>query len=176
MDCAVDRVFLVGPRASGKTTVGRALAERLGFAFLDLDQAIIEAAGKTVAEIVAHAGWPGFRALEKAALEKALTEKKLVCATGGGVVIDPQSRRLLKERTTGVYLKADPELCVARLTVDPLEAQRPTLTGKPLAEEVKTVVAERDPWYKQSVQLVVDAGLPVSEIVETITKTLERFR
>lgn len=123
------RVFLIGFMGAGKTTVGRALASRLGWKFCDLDQAIESREGKTVAEIFAVQGEPGFRIAETAALRELLQDcssaHDLVIALGGGAFAQPQNREALqKAGAVTVLLEAPLEelrrRCYADKTIRPL--------------------------------------------------------
>lgn len=158
-------LFLIGPRACGKTTLGRRLAARLGAEFADADALFVARHGRSIAEVAAEDGWDAFRDLEAAILADACADvppQGRVLATGGGVVLRPANRTLLATGLT-VYLRAEPSTLVARLSREPLVAQRPTLTGLPLAEEVARTLAEREPLYQERARLVVDAGRPLEQ-------------
>ncbi len=99
------RVYLVGPRASGKTTVGKALAARAGWNFEDTDATVVATAGMTVEQIVEREGWEGFRRRETEALRATLGRDCLVAATGGGMVLADENRRMLREGGLVVYLR-----------------------------------------------------------------------
>src|SRR5436305_15234067 len=90
-------IFLIGPRGSGKTTVARLLAERLGWDWVDVDAALEAAAGRSVRDIFAAEGEAGFRAREAAGLAELCRRRRHVIATGGGVVLDPENRQRLRE-------------------------------------------------------------------------------
>ena len=158
-------IFLVGGRGSGKTTVGRRLARALGWAFTDMDEFLCERAGKSVAEMVAAEGWEGFRARERAALREAVAEARggtgAVIATGGGVVLDAGNRDFLRENGRVIWLSLPPEAATERLAQSPLTAQRPSLTGKSLLEEVREVMEARAPLYAVCAHHTVDGtGTP----------------
>lgn len=141
-------IFLVGYRGTGKSTVGRLLAGRLGWAFADADDAI-EAAGKSIKEIFAEAGEPAFRDLESAALAELCTRRGCVIATGGGAVLRESNRLLLKANGPVVWLTAAPETVLERLRTDPTTgARRPNLTAAGGEAEVRALLAAREPLYR----------------------------
>lgn len=147
MSFADDRnIYLIGPRASGKTTLGRMLAERLQRDFLDLDAAFVEKHGETIAAMVEREGWDAFRRAEAAILAETGTRAGLVVATGGGAVLMPENREVLG-RGLVLYLQADPERLAERLMADLNEEQRPKLTELGLREEITATLAEREPLY-----------------------------
>lgn len=159
-------IFLVGPRACGKTTVGRALAQRLNLPFADTDHYILKNTGSTVAQIVATEGWPEFRLRESEALRTIAANhpQGAVIATGGGMVLDAQNRSFMREQGHVFYLSAPVEALVARLSSNPLATQRPSLTGGDIADEIRQVLAERLPLYKQTAHHLLDASLPPRRI------------
>ena len=150
-------IYLIGARGCGKTTIGQALAQAMGFIFCDTDHHLYETTGKTVAEIVAEEGWPGFRHRESASLI-AVTAADKVVATGGGMVLAEENRQFMRQQGSVVYLCAPADVLAARLEVSPEDAQRPTLTGRPIAEEMADILAERDVIYRQTAHYVVDAS------------------
>lgn len=166
------RVYLVGPRASGKTTVGKALAARAGWSFEDTDATVVATAGMTVEQIVECEGWEGFRRRESDALRATLGRDGLVVATGGGMVLAEDNRRMLREGGLVAYLCGSVELLAARLARDPLAAQRPSLTGRPIAEEVAEVLAARDSLYRQCAHEVLDAGDDVQALADRLARLL----
>ncbi len=149
-------VFIVGPRASGKTTIGKALAGALGYDFVDTDRHLLESTGRTVAEIVAAEGWAGFRQRESAAL-RAVTRPRAVVATGGGMVLAAANRQFMREHGIVLYLAAPAAVLAARLQANPETAQRPTLTGRPIAEELAEVLAAREALYREVAHQVLDS-------------------
>ena len=163
-------LFLVGPRASGKTTIGKALAKKLALPFADTDQHLLENAGRTVDQIVEAEGWPGFRQRESTALREVADAHAGGCvvSTGGGMVLAEANRKLMRQRGMVVFLDAPVEVLADRLSRNPLNSQRPSLTGKGLIEEISDVLNERRPLYEAAAHHVVDASCPLSAICHQV--------
>jgi shikimate kinase len=148
-------IILIGARCTGKTTVGRLLAERLGWPFADADEHLEATAGRSVAEIFASEGEAGFRLREALALEELCARVGYVIATGGGAVLREANRRLLQTCGFVVWLAAPPEALWARLRTDPnTTARRPNLTAAGGEDEVKALVAAREPLYREIADFV----------------------
>lgn len=128
-------IFLVGPRGCGKTTVGHALAKVRSFKFADTDHELQEHEQRTVAAIVQQEGWERFRALETQALER-VAQPATIIATGGGIILSEYNRQFMRENGVVIYLEASVSALIDRLEAYPKAEQRPTLTGKPIREEV----------------------------------------
>jgi shikimate kinase len=159
-------MILVGLRGSGKTTVGRLLAARLGWEFADADDAIETAAGKSIAEIFAADGELGFRDREAAALAELCRRNQLVLATGGGAVLRDANRKLLRNAGIVVWLAASPEILWKRMQADPATAaRRPNLTATGGLEEVRALLAAREPFYRELAHFSVDTGRASPESV-----------
>jgi shikimate kinase len=167
-------IYLVGPRACGKTTIGRMLAKALHRPFMDLDEEFVETTGRTIADVVETEGWEGFRELETAVLAAVAETPGNVVATGGGVVLKARNRELLGGGVV-VYLQADPEKVVARLMDELLPEQRPALTDLSLEDEVRKTVLEREPYYMAVAQLVAPDA-PLEELAERITRELANWQ
>jgi len=175
-------VALIGPRCSGKTSVGVELARRLGWPFLDLDEEIARAYAQAsnLAEpvaaglVLATIGEPAFRALEERALAGALEQRgPLVLATSGGVVESASSRASLSRRATCVWLRVTIDEMQRRLRADP--SPRPSLTGLDPAEELAQVVERREPLYSEISEIELDCrGLRVAEIAKRLALRLGR--
>jgi shikimate kinase len=150
-------VILMGFRCTGKSTVGRRLAEMLGVPFTDTDELIERRTGRSISRIVAEQGWPAFRAEERAVIREFAGADHGVIALGGGAVCDAENVDVLKTKGVFVLLAARPEAIVARMARDEAHgAQRPSLTGAQSVAEVQTVMAEREPVYRRLADLVVD--------------------
>ena len=153
-------LFLIGPRGCGKTTVGMALADSLNRRFVDTDQWLQSQLNMTVAEIV-----------ERAALE-AVTAPSTVIATGGGIILTEFNRHFMQNNGIVVYLCAPVSVLVNRLQAAPEEDLRPTLTGKPLSEEVQEVLEERDALYREVAHIIIDATNEPSQVISEIRSAL----
>lgn len=152
--------IFVGLRACGKTTLGKAVSEKMGREFIDTDELVQQKAGKTIEQIVEEKGWDAFREMETEALADALSGEPKVIATGGGIVLSEQNRQMLIEGGPVFYLLATTLLLVDRLTKDMNPAQRPPLTELPLTQEVGDLRRERDPLYMQVANFVLRAERP----------------
>ena len=164
-------IFLVGARASGKSTSGRLLAEKLRFAFIDTDQHIGSAAGLEVDELVSRNGWPAFRALESSVLRECALPRTVV-ATGGGMVLDPRNCEFMRATGTVFFLEVPARILSSRLAKNPQERQRPSLTGLPLDEEIAHVLAEREPIYRAAAHHILDAAAPLPALVRELARII----
>jgi len=158
-------IYLIGARASGKTTLGRRLAAKLKRPFVDTDQRIGLRTGKTVAEIVAAGGWEAFREAETLALSEVAVFTGQVVSCGGGIVLRPENRELLAGGRV-FYLKAPAEVLAERLEHSPAQTQRPSLTGAGIRDEVRQVLAEREALYLGCAQVVLRADQPLAALVD----------
>jgi shikimate kinase len=171
-------LVLIGGRACGKTSVGKALALALKRPFVDLDEVLVEQAGCSIAELVAAAGWPEFRRREKALLEHYSTLPGQVLAPGGGVVLDPDNVKNLREHGLVIWLTADPATMGQRLAGDQGSQEfRPSLTGGDPVAEMAKVLTEREPLYRAAAHVTIDTtGLSIPEIVRRILKEIGQDR
>ena len=158
-------ITLTGFMGSGKTTVGRVLADALGCLFLDLDDLIVKKAGKTIPEIFAQDGEPAFRQLEARLLRQTVekyAESTVVLALGGGAVTTPASATLLHEKTVCIYLRATLETLQQRLSGE--------TAGRPLADDAMAGrLAAREPLYEETAHVIIDTdGLSPDEVADEI--------
>jgi shikimate kinase len=150
-------LVLIGYRATGKTTLARLLAERLDWDWIDADVEIERRAGKSIARIFAEDGEPAFRNLEAEVIAELCGRSRLVLAAGGGAVLRPESRQVMRASGKVVWLKASPEAIDARMSGDATTAaRRPDLTSKGGLEEIVDLLGQREPIYRQSAHLEVD--------------------
>ena len=166
----MDVIFLVGARACGKTTVGKALAKKLKLPFADTDQHLLDNAGRSVDQIVEAEGWAGFRQRESAALREVTNARTHggVISTGGGMVLAEANRVFMRQHGMVVFLDAPVDVLAERLGRNPLSSQRPSLTGKGQVEEISDVLNERRPLYEAAAHHVVDASRPLQSICRHI--------
>ncbi len=168
-------VYLIGARGCGKTTVGQALALALGYTFCDTDHYLQQISARTVAEIVAQQGWQGFRLRESDAL-KALTQPQVVIATGGGMVLTPENCHFMRQQGQVFYLNAQASVLEQRIIAQPEKQQRPSLTGRPIAEEVSEVLEARDALYRQTAHHIIDGMQPPAAVVQQVLNVLMAAR
>lgn len=167
-------VVLVGYRASGKSTVGRILAERLGFSFVDADDLLEASAKKSIPEIVEEEGWEGFRKRELDLWRSLAGSRGLVVAAGGGAVTSPEVREIMARMGLVVWLKADAETVAQRIGAHEREGfLRPPLRGEEAAGEAAQILREREPLYRDAAHAIIetdalDPGESAAQIVRLI--------
>jgi shikimate kinase len=163
---------LVGLSGVGKSSVSRLLAERLGWPLRDTDALIVQSEARTIARIFAEAGEPHFRELESAALARALSGGPCVISTGGGIVVRPENRALLRDRAFVVWLDAPTETLVARLLAH--DEARPLVGGPDPAARLESLRTARAGLYAEVAQARVDtAGRGVDEIGAWVLKLFD---
>ncbi len=151
-----NRIVLIGFRAVGKTTVGKLLARKLDWEFVDLDAWLEARLKRSIREVVETEGWEAFRRAEREALRTFSGRKEVVLSLGGGAVMHRKEMEALKAGAFVVWLYARPETIIRRLSEDPrTETQRPSLTGRPLEEEVTELLKERTPLYRHFADLAL---------------------
>ena len=156
-------ITLTGFMGSGKTTVGKVLADFLGCPFMDLDDLVVKKAGKSIPDIFAQDGEPAFRELEAQVLRKTVAkyaESTAVLALGGGAVLAPASAALLHEKTVCIYLRATLDTLLARLEGE--------TAGRPLADaSLADRLASREPIYEETAHVIIDTdGLSPDEVAD----------
>jgi shikimate kinase len=158
--------------ASGKTTVGRIVAARLGRLHVDSDEQVVARTGRTVREIFEEDGEPAFRREETAALEAAVADDRpTVVSVAGGAVLEPHNRDLLRRSGTVVWLRADPDLLAARVARS-RTTHRPLLADDPVATLLR-LDAERRPLYEELADVVVDVSDgPAEELADELLRKL----
>ncbi len=170
---ATERVLLVGMPGSGKSTVGRLLAARLGWAFADLDERIEGQAGASIAEIFASEGEAGFRRREADALRAALGESEVVIAAGGGTPAFGDNLAAMLAAATVVELETHLEVLVGRIGDGALRPLFPLKTAGGVRSTLTRLSSERSAMYAQA-HLHVDGNGPPSSVVGAILTALGR--
>ena len=163
-------LYLVGNMGSGKTTVGRLVAQRLQLPFYDLDQQIEQATGQTIANLFAQRGEQAFRELECDMLTQTIFVPRGVIATGGGVVLNERNRRLMRHRGWVIYLRASPETLWQRLqhTTD-----RPLLRTELPYETLQAIAQQREPLYQEADWVIDTDALCPEEVADAIVRVLK---
>ena len=171
--------LLIGLRGSGKTTVGRRVAEELGVEFIDLDERVREAfGGVDISTVFQQQGEPAFRARESSELSRVMDEPiDAVVALGGGTPTAPgvdDFLRSSKERGRAliVYLRADPDVLARRLLDTGIGEDRPSLTGGDPIEEIREVFDRRDPLYRALADAEVDASCTTEHVVSDVVSAV----
>ena len=162
-------LYLVGMMGSGKSSVGRHLAEALNYRFIDADTSLEQVAGRSIPEIFASEGESGFRALESAVLNQIASWHSLVVATGGGVVTQPANWGELHQGVV-VWLDAPDAILLQRLEADP--TPRPLMEAEDRAERLAALLAERRPLYAQADLQILQDGRPPEQVAEQILEAL----
>lgn len=163
---SVDKIYLVGFMAAGKTTVARIIAERLGWRAEDIDELIEARERSTIADIFARRGEPHFRAVEREILRLLLPLRHAVVATGGGTFMDPESQQAMTVDGVAVWLDVPLETVIARL---PPDGRRPLSADRAQMERLFSL---RQSAYARA-RLRVDATRPPQEIAERILDALQ---
>ena len=172
---SVAGIALIGLRGAGKTTLGRLLAERIGWDFVELNKEIERENGLSVAEIIALYGQEGFRRMEQAALARLLTrDKPFVLATGGGIVSEPLTFDLILSSFFTVWLRAEPEEHMTRVRRQ--GDLRPMADDNSAMQELRTILLSREPLYSRASACVDTAGLSIKDaaarLIDTVTPVL----
>ena len=159
-------IFLVGLMGSGKTTIGRALAKRLNKRFVDADHEIEARTGATIPWIFEIEGEANFRQREADVIRDLTAQEGIVLATGGGAVLNEQSRQLLKERGTVIYLRASVNSILQRTSHD---RNRPLLQTDDPKARIEELSQQRAPLYQEVAHIIIETGRPnVQSVVQTI--------
>jgi shikimate kinase len=158
-------IALCGFMGTGKSTVGRLVAESLRFAFLDTDTVIEARAGKSITDIFAQQGEPAFRELEAKIVKEMAQRSKTVISTGGGLVVNPANMASLKEHALVVCLWASPEAIWERVKT---QTHRPLLNDPEPLAKIRALLAERGPAYKQADVLLNTAIRSPREVAQQV--------
>lgn len=146
-------IILTGLRGSGKTSIGRVLAEKLKRPFIDLDEEIEKKSGKKIEDIVKKYGWEYFRKLEKEETLKAAQCKNYIIATGGGTLMDRENAQVLKNSGRVIFIYCDLKIIKDRLKKN---KNRPSLTGKEnFLDEMDEIWKKRQPIYEKVADIAI---------------------
>ena len=169
-------IALIGLRGAGKSTLGKLLAKKIGWSFVELNKEIEQQNGLSVAEIIALYGQEGFHRMEQAALAALLARQQLmVLATGGGIVSEPVTFDLILSSFYTVWLKAEPEEHMARVRRQ--GDLRPMADDRSAMDELRTILKSREPLYARASAVVDTAGLSVdaaaARLIEAVAPVLQ---
>lgn len=166
-----ENIFLIGPMGAGKSTVGRLLAEKLHYQFIDTDHEIEVKTGVTIPMIFDIEGETGFREREAQAIDTLTQRTEIVLATGGGAILRPENRMHLRSRGVVVYLKASVEALIARTQHD---RNRPLLQTENPAESIRQILETREAFYEEVADFVIETeSASAHKVVRTIVTELK---
>jgi len=168
------KLILIGYRGCGKTTIAQALSQRLNIPWVDVDDVVESHAGKSIREIFADSGEPEFRRLERLAVSELLARQPLIVSAGGGSILNADTRRDFQAAGPVVWLTAPVETILARLETDSKTAdRRPNLTTAGGADEVRQLLARREPLYRETATWEIPTeNRVIPDIVEDILQRL----
>lgn len=164
-------LYLVGFMGTGKTTIGRAVAQKLGFELLDSDYEIERQQGRTIAEIFEAQGETAFRQMEREFIESGHAARHAVVACGGGLVVQPGMLDLIKSKGVVVCLHASLETILKRTQGN---RTRPLLNVEDPLERIRALYTAREPVYRRSGTLVLTDGRPLHDVVAHVLRIYRR--
>ena len=173
MKCDIQKmkIFLIGYRGTGKSSVGKKLAKILGFKFIDTDFYIQNKQKQTISSIVHKNGWNFFRNLEKKILNEVVqAENNFIISTGGGIIENSLNVEIMKKNGAIIWLKANPDTIFERISKDKdSDHLRPALSSSSVYDEIKEVLARRIPIYEKASDYFVDTdNLKIDDVVKNI--------
>jgi shikimate kinase len=169
----IQNLFLIGPMGAGKTTVGRQLAESYHKDFADSDHEIQHRTGVDIPTIFEFEGESGFRQREGAVIDDLTSRQGVVLATGGGVIMGKQNRKLLTARGVVIYLHCSVQQQYERTHRD---KNRPLLSTADPMNKLSELMAERDPLYREIADIIVSTeGRNTQSVVQDIRRLLEKM-
>jgi shikimate kinase len=167
-------IVLIGLRGSGKTAVGKILAQKMGRELIEMDELITRKAGLTIPEIVAKYGWGKFRDIEEDVTSQVAKLDNIINASGGGVVTNGKNIAKLKKKGILVWLQAGVDTLVNRTGED--NGRPPLVAGKTVREDVKITLKERNPLYQQAADLAINTENKTPEEVADLVIELLKIR
>jgi shikimate kinase len=163
----MNNIYLVGFMGTGKTAVGKELARKKKWQFIDLDELIELKEKRTIADIFAKEGEAHFRRIEKLALKEVAGEKKFVVACGGGIVIDSDNVKVMKNTGVLICLNASPEIILKRTAG---YSHRPLLNVKDPKKQIELLLKLRAPYYARADETIDTSRFSIKEVVERIIR------
>ena len=168
------RIFLIGPMASGKTTIGKKLAKSLEINFIDIDREIEKKLGAEISWIFDIEGERKFRERENEMLNKVCQEQDCIISTGGGVVIRKDNRKLLKDSGLAVYLEASVQTQLERTLLD---KSRPLLDSEDKESILRDLKEQREPLYREVANITIKEGeRSHNDILHEILKRIKKYK
>jgi shikimate kinase len=168
-------LFLIGYRCSGKTTIGKSIAETIDRPFVDADTMLVSDCGKPIKDIVDTEGWDAFRRMERSTLAQICNKDRQVVATGGGVVLDADNVAAMQASGVVIWLSATAETIQKRMQQDKSTGDfRPALTDKGRMAEIEGMLLERNPYYESACDFSIQTDdTAVDEISAIIIQRIQ---
>jgi shikimate kinase len=167
----MNNIYLVGFMGTGKTAVGKELAKKKKLQFVDLDELIELREKRTIFDIFAKNGEPYFRKVEKRVLKEVSREKKFVVACGGGIVLDKDNIKIMKETGIIICLTASPRVILKRTSA---YHHRPLLNVSNPHKQIELLLKLRAPYYAQADKTIDTSKISIKEVVEKIVKVTSK--
>ena len=167
----MNNIYLVGFMGTGKSSVGKELAKKKKWRFLDLDELIELREKRTIADIFAKDGEPYFRRIEKQVLREVAKEKKFVVACGGGIVINPDNIKTMKETGIIICLSASPNVILERTLAC---RRRPLLNVADPKKQIELLFKLRAPYYARADKMIDTSKVSVKEVTDKIIKLISK--
>ena len=168
----VNNLIIIGFSGSGKTSVGRILADRLGWRFVDSDDEIFHEQGMSIAQIFAAHGEDRFRSLERDMISRLCKDSNQVISVGGGTIVDQVNKRVMLDRNYVVRLVASPETILCRLSSTNL-SERPMLTSSDPLGRISRLLADREEHYGAAHLQVDTEDMTPAEVAESVLDATE---
>jgi shikimate kinase len=166
----INNIIFIGMMGTGKTTIGKALSQQIGWKWTDTDEEIVKRTGKNIPDLFLQNGEQAFRDLETSVLSDLLLSRNRIITTGGGIVLKQLNRQMMRQGGWVVGLKAPIEVLIERVKND---QNRPLLQGN-LEERMNTLYNERAPLYDFADLMIDTSESSLEAIVHTITEFLKR--
>jgi shikimate kinase len=167
-----NNIILIGPMGAGKTTIGRQLAKKLSARFYDSDHEIEQRTGADIPLIFELEGEDGFRKREYQVIAELVLLENIVLSTGGGAVMNPESKQALSDNGFIIYLKSSPEKLLSRTADD---KRRPLLQSDDRLGQIKKILAEREPVYLSMANEIIETDeLSIKQIIQNALKLINK--
>lgn len=165
-------IFLVGFMATGKSSVGRLVAQQIGYAMMDADEVIVAQAGKSIDRIFAEEGEAAFRQWERRVIAELCAGRGQVVAAGGGAFLDAENRRAMRAAGRVFGLSASPEVILGRVQAAAAEGApvRPLLAGERPLERIRELLAQRAPAYTQAHHTIPTDAMTPAEVAGVVAE------
>ena len=172
------KIYLIGYRCTGKTSIGKKLADELGLCFIDTDDNVQTKACMNIFDLIDKKGWAYFRQLEKECLKETLEIENCIISTGGGIILDKENRTYMNQTGLCIWLKAEVQTILTRLAQDPnTEELRPALSHHSLDDETVKILKERTPLYQEVQDITVQTDrLSINDCCQEIIRRIKDVR